>query len=928
MRRTVRSLGAKSLATLGVLALAVGLAVGVSTSQASTAQATTTNFNAGYIISDANFFNTNSLSEAGIQAFLVAHETSCQTTATATCLKDFTQSTFDRAEVNSSHCSAYAGAANETAAAIIYKAAQACRISPEVLLVTLEKEESLVSTAGTVGVYRKAMGYGCADTAPACDANYYGFYNQVYSAAWQFRQYTYQPVRQYEIGNVAISYGPGCASSVVDIQNQATANLYSYTPYQPSPQALAGIGGACNSFGNLNFFKIYGNWFGSPTGQIDPFGFLESATAAVGGIAISGWAIDPDSADPLTVDVILDGTEVTSLTANVARADVGAAYPQAGPNHGYAATVPVSTSGTHSVCVSAENVGPGANASLGCLTVSVLAGSPIGSVDSVTANGGTVTGTGWAIDPDTTDPVQVAMTLAGTTTSQLANLSRPDLATAYPAYGANHGYSIAATVADGTYKACFTATNLGSGSDTVLGCSNVVVGNGGATFPDQQRAPIGSFDAATVSGSSISVSGWAIDQDTSSSISVQVSLDGSATAVTANGARPDVLTAYPAYGRYHGFSASLPSTPGTHTVCVAAVNSGAGPASTALGCKSVSIPFPYGQFAQLSRAPIGSFDSAIAGAGTISVSGWSIDPDTSAPVNVQVSVDGTVTPITANVSRADVAAAYPGYGIAHGFVADVAASAGTKHTVCVTALNTSTGPSSASLGCKTVTSPVSPTDQSRAAMGSLDYAIAGSGAISLSGWAIDPDTTSSIQVQATVDGVPTAISANVSRSDVAAAFPGYGALHGFLSDIVVGPGAHTVCVVALNSGGGPAQTALGCNTVGVPAPPSDTGRAPFGSLDSVMSSTGAITIGGWAIDPDTPASIAASITVDGVATSVTANSSRSDVEAAYPGYGESHGFSATIVAASGSAHTVCVSAMNSGTGPASTSLGCRTILVP
>jgi len=52
------------------------------------------------------------------------------------------------------------------------------------------------------------------------------------------------------------------------LQNQATAGLYNYTPYQPNQAALNnlyGSGDACSAYGNRNFWRIYIDWFGSPT---------------------------------------------------------------------------------------------------------------------------------------------------------------------------------------------------------------------------------------------------------------------------------------------------------------------------------------------------------------------------------------------------------------------------------------------------------------------------------------------------------------------------------------------------------------------------------------------------------------------------------------------------------------------------------------
>ncbi len=134
----------------------------------------------------------------------------------------------------------------------------------------LEKEQGLVTDdfPGS-GQYRSATGYGCPDTA-VCDSQYYGFFNQVYNAALQFKRYAASPTSWNHVaGRVnAVRYSPNaaCGSSNVFIQNQATAGLYNYTPYQPNAAALAnlyGTGDGCSSYGNRNFWRIYTDWFGS-----------------------------------------------------------------------------------------------------------------------------------------------------------------------------------------------------------------------------------------------------------------------------------------------------------------------------------------------------------------------------------------------------------------------------------------------------------------------------------------------------------------------------------------------------------------------------------------------------------------------------------------------------------------------------------------
>ncbi len=148
--------------------------------------------------------------------------------------------------------------------------AQACGVNPQVLLVTLQKEQGLVlSTNPSANRYNKAMGYGCPDTA-ACDTQYYGLQNQLYSAARQFQLYVSNPTRYtYRAGQVnSILYHPTnpCGRVSVYIQNGATAALYNYTPYVPNAAALAagyGSGDSCSSYGNRNFYSYFTDWFGS-----------------------------------------------------------------------------------------------------------------------------------------------------------------------------------------------------------------------------------------------------------------------------------------------------------------------------------------------------------------------------------------------------------------------------------------------------------------------------------------------------------------------------------------------------------------------------------------------------------------------------------------------------------------------------------------
>lgn len=245
-------------------------------------------FNPGNIIADSVFFNGTAMSTNQVQVFLNSKVSNCR--SGYVCLKDYSQSTPSISA--DSYCrSNYIGSAQESAASIIAKVGIACGISQKVLLVLLQKEQALVTDDWPLSSqYRNATGFSCPDTAP-CDPAYSGFFYQVYYAARQFSKYAATPnswgykARQ----NNSILYNPNraCGSSTVYIENQATAGLYIYTPYQPNSAALSnlyGTGDSCSAYGNRNFWRIFTDWFGSTTGTSlvrtagDPTVYLVSGT--------------------------------------------------------------------------------------------------------------------------------------------------------------------------------------------------------------------------------------------------------------------------------------------------------------------------------------------------------------------------------------------------------------------------------------------------------------------------------------------------------------------------------------------------------------------------------------------------------------------------------------------------------------------------
>ena len=253
---------------------------------------TGSDFKPGRIIDDAIFYNPNSMFAQDVQNFLNSKMPSCDTNGQKpysgntsltraqwaaqnnkpsppyVCLKDYSQNVPSMAP--DSYCSGGISAGVKSAASIIKEVSNACSINPQVLLVLLQKEQSLITDDWPWPIqYNAATGFSCPDTAP-CDPNFAGFFYQVYYGARQLQRYAKQSnLFNYRAGQTSyILYNPdaNCGGTNVYIENQATAALYNYTPYQPNASALNnlyGSGDACGAYGNRNFWRMFNDWFGT-----------------------------------------------------------------------------------------------------------------------------------------------------------------------------------------------------------------------------------------------------------------------------------------------------------------------------------------------------------------------------------------------------------------------------------------------------------------------------------------------------------------------------------------------------------------------------------------------------------------------------------------------------------------------------------------
>lgn len=292
-RRLQRIIGA----AVSLLLAFVGLVATSSASEALSGAA----FKPGLIISDTVFFDYGTMSASKIQSFLESKVPVCTDgDGGPKCLRNYTETVVGSVAIKNNlhdyglHLCDTVPASNTPIAAstIIYQVAVACKINPQVLLVTLQKEQGLVGAADpTTYMYKAAMGYGCPDSAPqVCgqDSNQTSrLFWQLYRAAWQMKYYGHPSgtIKYYRPGAVHnIQYHPktSCGKKGVYIESQATANLYYYTPYQPNAAALANLGGtgdSCSAYGNRNFWRYFWSWFGNPTIGVN---LIRSATDASG----------------------------------------------------------------------------------------------------------------------------------------------------------------------------------------------------------------------------------------------------------------------------------------------------------------------------------------------------------------------------------------------------------------------------------------------------------------------------------------------------------------------------------------------------------------------------------------------------------------------------------------------------------------------
>ncbi len=335
---------------------------------------------------------------------------------------------------------------------------------------------------------------------------------------------------------------------------------------------FVGVGSVANGAGGAFNTQDFTNRIDAPVSQ-PPIGTFDAATPSGNTVTVSGWSLEPSNKSATTEVHVYINAGGYRLNTTTMRPDVNNAFGATG-THGFNATLPLPT-GTSNVCAFAVSTIGNGNTLLSCRTVTSNA-PPIGTFDAATPSGTTVTVSGWTLEPSNksaTTEVHVYINAGGyrlnTTTL------RPDVNTAFGATG-THGFRATLPLPTGTSNVCaFAVSTIGNGT-TLLSC-RTVTGN---------APPIGTFDAATPSGTTVTVSGWTLEPSRKSATTeVHVYINAGGYRLNTTTLRPDVNTAFGATGT-HGFRATLPLPSGKSNVCAFAVST-IGNGNTLLSCRTV-----------------------------------------------------------------------------------------------------------------------------------------------------------------------------------------------------------------------------------------------------------------------------------------------------------------------------------------------------
>jgi hypothetical protein len=371
--------------------------------------------------------------------------------------------------------------------------------------------------------------------------------------------------------------------------------------------------------------------------------------------------------------------------------------------------------------------------------------------------------------------------------------------------------------------------------------------------------PMGHIDVLNRS----KIAGWAYSPTAGpAAATIEVTINGVKTSIAAKDFRQDLVVLG---SPYHAFSYTMPTLmPGLSTVIVQAVDPTTG-ARTTMSSTTVNNPAPVYHLDVTSSSRI---------------AGWAYDPDTNAPIQIRIDVNGVAgTPFTTDKTREDVATVFHTGNHTSGF--DVAGDFAGK----VVEVYAYDSPSN---------NPRLIYTNNKKPKGYVDV----NNGFKVSGWAFDPDDSSAhVKIRVLIDGVllsDTDATADITRSDLTAVAGSPD--HAYSIDLPgLTPGKHQIAVFAVDAQAASAPAVLLGYTYVTNAPPT-------GHVDLV----GNTLIRGWALDQDLGANAAqVSIYVDDfLYTTVDANQSRPDLVKYFGS--PNHGFTVNLTDLGLTSHSITV----------------------
>jgi hypothetical protein len=435
----------------------------------------------------------------------------------------------------------------------------------------------------------------------------------------------------------------------------------------------------------------------------------------------------------------------------------------------------------------------------------LLSSVPIGVVQTLNLT----TVSGWVYNADAgANPLDVVITVNGTATTITADQPRPDLLTRLGS--ANHGFT-------------FAMPDLHTGVNTV----NVTLLDPSTNYTASLKTA--TLNIATPAGTvnvlnSTVISGWAYSAaESGDPIQVVITLDGSATTLTANLDRSDLVAKVGSAN--HAFTFAVPDlVTGTHTVTVDAIDPSTGVAKR-LRSGSIVIAPPSGSVTAMNSSVISGWAYSAANGG--------------APLQVLLTINGNQFAVQSDQTNASLISRFGSAD--HAFAFATPALKPGPNQVTIDAIDSSTG-------------LVKRIRAGNINIGGPTGRVEVFNRTTISGWALSPlEGGAAVNVVITVNGQAHTVVANAERTDLVKKYGS--AFHGFSYTLeALPPGKNTITVDVVDPFSGKTRR-LKSGTITNPLP-----RASV-SIHTATELTG------WVSDPDSASPLQIQIKVDGVAPS-------------------------------------------------------------